>query len=91
MIQNKNIKQLEKLKKLHYFTTKMEDDEKDLELKDLLIQTLETNGLLAKMKVSFIIILKLFLFYMNSFKAQIRANVFLALDENEKNSNTVGY
>jgi hypothetical protein len=29
----------------------MEDDEKDLELKDLIIQTLEANGLLPKMKV----------------------------------------
>ena len=31
-----------------------EEDEKELELKDLIVQTLESNGLLAKIKVSFI-------------------------------------
>jgi hypothetical protein len=28
-----------------------EDEEKDLELKDLIVQTLESNGTLSKMKV----------------------------------------
>ena len=28
-----------------------EDDEKELELKDLIVQTLESNGLLSKIKV----------------------------------------
>ena len=28
-----------------------EEDEKELELKDLIVQTLESNGLLAKIKV----------------------------------------
>ncbi len=28
-----------------------EEDEKELELKDLIVQTLEANGLLAKIKV----------------------------------------
>jgi hypothetical protein len=28
-----------------------EDDEKDLELKDLIIQTLDSNGVLSKLKV----------------------------------------
>jgi hypothetical protein len=31
-----------------------EEDEKELELKDLIVQTLESNGLLAKIKVGFI-------------------------------------
>lgn len=43
-----------------------EEDEKELELKDLIVQTLEANGLLAKIK------------------AQLRASVFMALDENDK-------
>jgi FGFR1 oncogene partner len=43
-----------------------EEDEKEMELKDLIVQTLEANGLLAKVK------------------AQIRASVFSALDENER-------
>ena len=30
-----------------------EDDEKELELKDLIIQTLEANGILPKLKVIF--------------------------------------
>ena len=47
-----------------------EEDEKELELKDLIVQTLESNGLLSKIK------------------AQIRASVFTALDENEKNLNS---
>jgi hypothetical protein len=29
-----------------------EDDEKELELKDLIIQTLEANGILPKLKVN---------------------------------------
>ena len=29
----------------------VEDDEKELELKDLIVQTLESNGLLSQMKV----------------------------------------
>ena len=44
-----------------------EEDEKELELKDLIVQTLEANGLLSKIK------------------AQIRASVFSALDENDRN------
>jgi hypothetical protein len=32
-----------------------EDDEKELELKDLIIQTLEANGILPKLKVSIFI------------------------------------
>lgn len=43
-----------------------EEDDKEFELKDLIVQTLESNGLLAKIK------------------AQIRASVFTALDENDK-------
>ena len=31
-----------------------EDDDKELELKDLIIQTLESNGLLAKIKVIYL-------------------------------------
>lgn len=50
-----------------------EDDEKELELKDLIVQTLESNGLLAKIK------------------AQLRASVFLALDENEKDTKNNNY
>lgn len=46
-----------------------EEDEKELELKDLIVQTLEANGLLSKIK------------------AQLRASVFMALDENDKDSN----
>lgn len=30
-----------------------EEDEKELELKDLIVQTLEANGLLSKIKVNF--------------------------------------
>jgi len=45
-----------------------DDDEKELELKDLIVQTLDANGILSKLK------------------AQIRANVFLALDESDKKS-----
>lgn len=45
-----------------------EEDDKEYELKDLIVQTLETNGLLSKIK------------------AQIRASVFMALDENDKKS-----
>ena len=30
-----------------------EDDDKEFELKDLIVQTLESNGLLAKIKVFF--------------------------------------
>ena len=48
-----------------------EEDEKELELKDLIVQTLEANGLLAKIK------------------AQLRASVFMALDENDKESNVI--
>jgi hypothetical protein len=46
-----------------------EEDEKELELKDLIVQTLESNGLLSKIK------------------AQLRASVFMALDENDKDAN----
>lgn len=46
-----------------------EEDEKELELKDLIVQTLEANGLLSKIK------------------AQLRASVFMALDENDKEAN----
>ena len=45
-----------------------DDDEKELELKDLIVQTLDATGVLSKLK------------------AQIRANVFLALDESDKKS-----
>jgi hypothetical protein len=45
-----------------------EEDEKEFELKDLIVQTLEANGLLSKLK------------------AQIRASVFMALDEADKNT-----
>ena len=44
-----------------------EEDDKEYELKDLIVQTLETTGLLSKIK------------------AQIRANVFKALDDADKN------
>jgi FGFR1 oncogene partner len=44
-----------------------EEEEKEYELKDLIVQTLELNGLLPKIK------------------AQIRASVFMALDETEQN------
>lgn len=44
-----------------------EEDDKEYELKDLIVQTLETSGLLSKIK------------------AQIRANVFKALDDADKN------
>ena len=44
-----------------------EEDEKELELKDLVEQTLEANGILSKIK------------------AQLRASVFAALDENDRN------
>lgn len=67
----------------------MEDDDKDLELKDLILQTLEANGLLSKMKVKQFnkqIILKKLI---TIFKAQIQANIFLALEENENNQNLV--
>lgn len=43
-----------------------EEEDKEYELKDLIVQTLETSGLLSKIK------------------AQIRANVFRALDDTEK-------
>jgi len=43
-----------------------EEEEKEYELKDLIVQTLELNGLLPKIK------------------AQIRASVFMALDETEQ-------
>ena len=48
-------------------TTKMsgEEDEKELELKDLIIQTLETNGILAKIKVIFHFLFVGVPFYMN--------------------------
>lgn len=45
-----------------------EEDDKEYELKDLIVQTLESNGLLSKIK------------------AQIRASVFMALDESDKKS-----
>ncbi|RNA06190.1 FGFR1 oncogene partner-like isoform X6 [Brachionus plicatilis] len=45
-----------------------EEEDKEYELKDLIVQTLETNGLLSKIK------------------AQIRANVFRALDDSDKDS-----
>ena len=38
-----------------------EDDEKELELKDLIIQTLEANGILPKLKVYIIKLKKIFL------------------------------
>jgi FGFR1 oncogene partner len=48
-----------------------EEDDKEFELKDLIVQTLESNGLLAKIK------------------AQIRASVFTALDENDKKNSHI--
>lgn len=45
-----------------------EEEDKEYELKDLIVQTLETSGLLSKIK------------------AQIRANVFRALDDSDKDS-----
>ncbi|CAF1138733.1 unnamed protein product, partial [Brachionus calyciflorus] len=45
----------------------VEEDDKEYELKDLIVQTLETSGLLSKIK------------------AQIRSNVFKAIDEADKN------
>jgi FGFR1 oncogene partner len=48
-----------------------EEEEKELELKDLIVQSLDANGLLSKIK------------------AQIRASVFIALDENDKNNQNV--
>jgi len=70
-----------------------EEDDKELELKDLIVQTLESNGLLAKIKVIQIFTAahkeKFFVFFFNPFffaqnKAQIRASVFTALDDNDK-------
>lgn len=73
-----------------------EEDEKELELKDLIVQTLEANGLLSKIKVRNLILTKLIQVLVNftnnfySFiKAQLRASVFSALDENDKEANVI--
>lgn len=56
--------------------------EEDTELRDLVFQTLETKGCLSKVRVSqnwnFVMIYCRF-----HFKAQLRASVFLALDDDE--------
>lgn len=57
--------------------------EEDTELRDLVAQTLESNGCLSKIRVNyekFNVICFIKIVY---FQAQLRASVFLALDEDE--------
>lgn len=77
-----------------------EEDEKELELKDLIVQTLEANGLLSKIKVRWHnnksnphdVFIQIFSsLFSNFLQAQLRASVFMALDENDKEANVVQF
>lgn len=69
-----------------------EEEEDDTELRDLVTNVLDANGILGKFKVSGLIKRQIQMeMNFHSFQAQLRANVYLALDDSSEELKVKSY